>query len=117
MARHDKTRRAVVETTCFRSQVDPVCDPTSMTDGQKGTSPAAAADRMLSEAEKLGCTYPVMGLMLATPLVDDVAAVRAIISKRNAEAGHLFATATDFHWSFFVTCADDPDDGRLMAMH
>jgi hypothetical protein len=76
----------------------------------------AAADRMLTEAEKLGC-YPLNGMMLATPITADVALVREIISKRNAEAEHLFRTATDFHWSVFVTCADDPDDARLLALH
>jgi hypothetical protein len=74
-----------------------------------------AADRLLTEAEKLGC--PLAGVMLATPLTADVAAVREIVCKRSAEAEHLLATASDFYWSFFTTCADDPADAKLMAMH
>jgi hypothetical protein len=77
---------------------------------------SAAADRMLTEAGKLGCA-PLDGLMLATPLTADVEAVRSIIRKRNANAEELFRTAVDFHWSVFVTCSDDPADAQLMAMH
>jgi hypothetical protein len=76
----------------------------------------AAADRMLDVAAEIGCA-PLDGLLLATPITADVEAVRDIIRKRNAEAEQLFASATDFHWSLFVTCADDPDEGRLLAMH
>ena len=75
-----------------------------------------AADRLLTEAEKLGCS-PLTGLMLATPLTADVALVRDIISKRSADAEQLLRTATDFHWTLFVTCADDPADEQLMRMH
>lgn len=76
----------------------------------------AAADRLLDEAEKLVC-HPLTGVMLATPLTADVAAVRAIVSKRNAEAQRLLREATDFFWAFFVTCADNPADAQLMGMH
>jgi hypothetical protein len=76
----------------------------------------AAADRMLGVAAAIGCA-PLDGVMRATPITDDVAAVREIISKRNADAERLFHDATDFHWSVFVICADDPDDSRLMEMH
>ena len=76
----------------------------------------AAADRLLTEAEKLVC-HPLTGMMLATPITADVALVREIIAKRSADAEQLFRTATDFHWTFFTTCADDPDDAQLMAMH
>ena len=76
----------------------------------------AAADRLLTEAEKLGCS-PLTGMMLATPITADVALVREIISKRSADAEQLFRTATDFHWTVFTTHASDPDDARLLAMH
>ena len=73
-----------------------------------------AADRLLNEAEKLGCS-PLMGVM--TPLGDNVEAVREIIRKRGAEEQRLLREATDFHFSIWVTCADDPVDAQLMAMH
>ena len=57
---------------------------------------------MLSEAEKLGC-HPRDGVMLATPITTDVEAVRSIIRKRSPDAEELFRTATDFHWSIFMT--------------
>ena len=75
---------------------------------------SVAADRLLSEAEKLGCS-PLMGVM--TPLVDDVEAVREIIRKRGAEEQRSLREATDFHFSIWVTNTDDPVDAQLMAMH
>jgi len=77
----------------------------------------AAADRLLTEAEKLGCTYPLMGIVLATRLVDAVETVRTIIRKREPSAEQLFRTATDFHWTIFGTCAGDPADAQLLAIH
>jgi hypothetical protein len=75
------------------------------------------ANRMLSEAEKLGCSYPLMRMVLATPLVDDLEAVRKIVAARSTEAQRLLQEATDFHFTIFATCADDPADAQLMAMH
>ena len=77
----------------------------------------SATDRLLDEAAKLGCTYPLAGVMLATPITADVALVREIISKRSADAEQLFRTATDFHWTFFVTCTSDPDHARVLSIH
>ena len=77
----------------------------------------SAANRMLTEAEKLGCAYPVMGLVLATRLVDDVEAVRKIVTARIPEAQRLLQEATDFHFSIWATSDDDPVDAELLAMH
>jgi hypothetical protein len=78
----------------------------------------AAADKLLSEAEKLGGRPLPLPMMLATPIPpDDVSLVRAVLSARSADVARLLQEATDFHWAFFTTCASDADDARLLAVH
>ena len=76
-----------------------------------------AANRMLDEAAKAGVLHPLSSTVLVTPLSADVEAAREIVASRSAEAKRMLDAATDFHFSIFATCANDPADAQLMAMH
>ncbi len=86
-----------------------------MTDDERQAH--AAADRLLTEAEKTGSDYPLLSVVLMTSLSTGVELVREIISARSAEVKRLLQTATDFHVSMWMMGDDDPDDARLMALH
>lgn len=76
------------------------------------------ANRMLHEAKKLGCSGPLLGLVLGTRLAaDSVATVRKILCERHSDAERLLRESADFYFAIWNTCDGDPADAKLMALH
>jgi hypothetical protein len=71
---------------------------------------------MMNEAERLGmeCVLPII---LVTKLDTGIDIVREIIAKTHPEAQNLWETATNLHYTIFVTHGENPDNTRLMELH
>jgi len=77
-----------------------------------------AGERMVAAAEANGCIFPLLRMILTTPLPSgDVAVVREIAGRCIPVVKRLLATATDYHFSAWTVSVDDPDDVKLMALH